>query len=388
MSLSRVALAGSLMLPALTLCAAVSAAPAGNASVNTSVTCGNVADINSPLPVTNAIQAQGTDVSLQVGVNINHGGVGVQMILGNRNVAGATVDVLEGRGTAGRGMQFGYFFRQGDQLFTFNQAAGSAATFQWGTSNNYVGGDYYLNAIDWTPVYNNTYNGQATSPCPGNTGPFIASVDNGALDLAAGPLPTSAGNAISMTAAYTLQSKYNQYWWGNGLAWQAQHALNLNRVTGVNGNLRFYLGSAGGGVVGPYRISEDGEITRLASENAAAVQIALNGSDVNRNEIALVTGGAGRFVAFVWNLWGQDTVIVVPNVSNGGTIAKSGNSFPSLAACPSGTTNAFCGSMVWLTNIVNAVGTYQIEAGGQRQLSNSYYIGTKPQMRALGYNIP
>lgn len=388
MTLSRLVLAGGMMLPVLATGAAM-AAPASNAAVNTSLTCGTVADGNTVLPTTNIISAQGSDVSLQVGLNINHGGVATQFILGNRNVAGATVDVLEGRSTAGKGMQFQTFFRQGDnQTFTFRQGAGNAATFQWGTGNNYVGGDYYLNAIDWTPIINDTYNGQATSPCPGNSGPFLASVDNGALDIAAAPIPTSAGNAISMTAAYTLQSKFNQYWWSSGMAWQAQHAFNLSRVTATNGDLRFYLGTRGGSVAGPYRIHQDGEVARLAAENPTAVVLGSNGSDVNRNESALVVGATGRYAAFVWNLWGQDTVVVVPNVSNGGTLLKSGNSYPGLAACPNGTTNAFCGSMTWLTNILNAPGSYQIEAGGQRQLASTYYIGTKAQVTALGYPVP
>jgi len=381
-------LAGGVMLPALMIGNAW-AAPAANAPVNSSVTCGTVADGNTILPVTNIISAQGQDVSLQVGVNINHGGVGVQMILGNRNVAGATVDVLEARSSAGKGMQYQYYFKQGDsQFFFFHQAAGNAGTFQWGTGNSYVGGNNYLNAIDWTPVINDSYNGQATSPCPGNSGPLLASVDNGALDIAAAPMTTAAGNAISMTAAYTLQSKFNQYWWGTGLAWQAQHALNLNRVTATNGNLRFYVGSVGGLSVGPYAIYQDGEVARFARENPAVAVLAADGTDVSKNEYALVRGADNRFVAFVWNLWGQDTVVVIPNVKGGGTLGKTGNSFPGLTACPAGSSNAFCGSVQWLTNVVNAVGTYQIEAGGQRQLSNTYYIGTKAQMAALGYVIP
>ncbi len=327
------------MLPVLGLAGIAVAVPPDDAPVNIGVTCGTSADLHSAPPATHRIRTQGTDVSLDVGINAN------------RNVAGATVDVLEARALPA------------------------------------TGGENYLNAIDWAPVYANTSNGQYPSPCPGYSSP---SVDNGALDIAALPVPTGAGDAITMTAAYTLQSKYNQVWWSSDQAYFVTHDLNLEWLTASYGNLRFYVGGRGEATIGPYMISQNGEITRMTRENPAVAQLSFSAN--RANEYGHILPKAGRFVALVWNLWGQDTVVVIPDLSHGGYITMidvgAGGAYP---ICSTNLDPLLCGLVQWSTPhlLVDGGVPYQVGAGSKRQFSQTYLIGTtKAQVAALGFDIP
>lgn len=346
------------------LCAALAsahAAPASNAPTSTTLTC-NYPMWNNP-GVSDRISNTGTSVKVDIGVNRNLGGVGAELTLTNRANPNP-VNILEARSAGGAGWQFTSFLHtyDGNQLI-FNQAAGNSIGSQWGYAQSFVNGGSYLNATNWAPNYSDTFNGVGQSPCAPTARTVV--FDDGALDIGTGLFSSAYGSGISVTHAYSLRSRVNQYW----QMYMPLHALYLNRAIARAGSMRFYIIGNTGWRYGPVYPFND---FTLPSTYASS------GPDGLGNTSWQITTSASR-VVMVWNIWGQDVGISIPLV-NGGTLRLAKTIYCTNPASDS------CGSIDWQTNsrwVPNA----SFPAGSVRQYSYTYYFGTLQQLAAVGLGL-
>jgi hypothetical protein len=326
--------------------------------VDTRLSC-NLAFSYAP-PATVNVGLIASQVTSVVGLSDSMGGVGVKLELVNNQYPNQYVNVVEPRSAAGAGWQTSYIIQDwpgGVGNIVFNQAAGNAVGSQWGYTNRYAFSGSVINAMDWNPLVSDHIHetGAAFSPCKG-TGYLF---DNGKVDVNGSLVNTSAGSVILWKNAYSFQSRMNQSW----PSWSAEQALYLNKQVASMGNLRIYL-KRGTTLVGPIR-----PVSRFSIPGATCVQN--NGSACNT--------GPYDYAVLVWNIFGLDVGIAIPNLSNGVSLNMEEVTYCANAS------DLTCGNISF--HSWTSLGSVNIPAGAVRTVSRNYYIGTLPQLAALGYTI-
>lgn len=363
------------------------------------LTC-NVGNYDIPA-TTDQIDMSGSAVRLKYGINRNFGGVGVNLRLINLAYPTQEVSVLEGRSAAGAGWQWTQnTVTYGNDRILTNQASGNGGAYgQWGWSNTVSGScttsNCYINAGNWAPLYRDSLNGAAQSPCPVAPGNSFA-FDEGRFDIAAQPVSVPGnGNAITFARAYTARSTWpsDQYWKHT----RATDAHYFRRKTARDGDLRVFIkGRALNPATGIWEDWRVGPI-RLYDKWLPAALNDLNGIP-RGDEQPVSTPFKGTWSTFekpnqvvdhvvlVWNILGVDTGIAIRVFSDGASIRMLENVYtgPSPDRICYLTPVDECGSIDVITyHAPNYNVTYA--PGSTRTTQSNYHVGTKAQLQALGY---
>ncbi|MGE6758251.1 hypothetical protein ACQKGO_09590 [Corallococcus interemptor] len=311
-------------------------------------------------PATVNVGLIASQVTSVVGLSDSIGGVGVKLELVNNQYPTQYVNVVEDRSAAGAGWQTSYIIQDwpgGVGNIVFNQAAGNSLGGQWGYTNLYAFSGSTINAMDWNPLVADHIHetGAAFSPCQ-DTGYVF---DDGQSNITGALVSTAAGSVVRWTNAYSYRARMNQSW----PKWSAEQALYLKKNVASMGDLRIYLRN-GSTVHGPIR-----PVNRFSIPGATCSQD--KGSHCNT--------GAYDYAVLVWTIFGVDVGIAIPNLSDGVSLNMEEETYcPDANDLTCGNINFHAWTVVPSTNIL---------AGSVRTVSRDYYIGTLPQLAALGYTV-
>ncbi|MBA3920203.1 MAG: hypothetical protein H0X31_00270 [Nostocaceae cyanobacterium] len=340
-------------------------------SINSNLTC------NYPLwqkpPSTDVKNIVGSEVSVNIGVNRDLGGVGVQFDLINNNSPQSPVGILEARSAAGSGWQTSFLLtdQSSNRIIVFNQASGNSINSQWGYGNTFSG----LAAVSYNPIVSDHYHPDrdfsrsvATSPCLNPSTGYL--FEDGRLHIGTGTVQTSFGSAITITNQYTLRSRYDQYW----QSWTAEQAFYIDKQIASQGNMRVYLRGYGNTwLEGPIQPFNSYNIVHASSGSCNSNQLGCSYQTDNLS-----------YAVFVWNILGKDIGIAVH---------RGGNPFyANLNMVKTGISSCFdpanhhCGSIDWHTVITNTA-PISIPLNSERSYDVTYYVGTIQQLASLGFTI-
>ena len=145
-------------------------------------------------PATHAKTIDGSEVSVNLGIAGDFGGVGVTFELVNKSKPDQSVNILEARSATGCGWQTSFLFtdQSKDQIIVFNQAAGNSVAYQWGYQNDYD----ELAAFHWNPVVSDHTHPHRDFSHSIPTSPYDHNgywLEDGRLHIGTNPIPSGSG---------------------------------------------------------------------------------------------------------------------------------------------------------------------------------------------------
>lgn len=202
--------------------------------------------------------------------------------------------------------------------------------------------------------------------------------------LATGTLSTAHGDGVAITHLMTLRSRDNQSW---NAMWRVDNAFYANRPNAVNGNLRVYIKGKGGWALGPLFVSNRNFYTG-AQGHAACGAFPEGGHGWACNFGSLFSSADSErvdYVVLVWNIFGKDIGIAVPQRTNGsGPNAGFGIMLHPDVYC-SNPDDKNCGN-VSFHSIIEDVASKSIAEGAVRNYQQDYRVGTLPQLKDMGFD--
>ncbi|WP_147442836.1 hypothetical protein [Corallococcus interemptor] len=332
-------------------------------SLQTQLNCLPPTDWAWAPPATVNVGLIASQVTSVVGLSDSIGGVGVKLELVNNQYPTQYVNVVEDRSAAGAGWQTSYIIQDwpnGVGKIVFNQAAGNSLGGQWGYTNLYAFSGSTINALDWNPLVADHIHAEPGtpytpfSPCFGTGYVF----DDGQSNITGTLVNTAAGSVVRWNNAYSFRARMNQSW----PLWRGEQALYLKKDVAAMGDLRIYL-SKEGTIHGPIR-----PVNRFS----------ILGADCNQEKGSHCNMEKVDYAVLVWTIFGVDVGIAI-RVDEDISLNMEEETY---CTNPNDLT---CGNInfhAWTT-----LPSANIPAGSVRAVSRDYYIGTLPQLAALGYTI-
>jgi hypothetical protein len=324
----------------------------------------------SALPTTQQVGLSGSSVSSQVGVNDSFGGIGTLFSLINNQVPQYPVNILDTRSGGGAAWQWSSLVTDwpgGAGTIIANQAAGNSIGYQWGESSSIWTAGASIGSYTWNTLFADSATASSGGLSPCNSGNDY-SFDYGSPSITGNTVSTADGDAILWQNNYTFDSQVNQNW----PAWSAINGFYFPRQIARQANLRVYLIS-GGVQTGPI-LPYDHFTFQGASCSISQAFPGISGSSCTFTQNY-------DYVVLVWNIFGQDIGIAIPNVPAGSGIGLEDSIY-----C-SDSSNDACGSIFLLESVWRSNGTVSFPIGTQRSYSINYYVGNPQQLADLGYAV-
>ena len=346
-----------------------------------SLSCGY--DAIGPLGAnhTGSFVSQAFTVTLSV--DANYGSIGTGIYLTN-NASGQGVNLVETRSGGGAAWQTSYYFydQSADQLLVFNQGAGNSVGSQWGFGTRVT----ELTSSNWIPLWSDhirpdfkkqSFSGSqtGTSPCLNTS----YAVDEGRNSLNATPIETPLGTIVHVVNNYQLKSRWPQNW----PDYTSEQALYLSAQTARSGDLRVYLKGTSGWLEGPIRPYErDFSVNPVRLREDTVVPAC---SDDITNGVTRRCGfgiaGDLSYTMFIYNIFGLDIGVVALAIPGQGADLNN-----ETAVLCNDYRNDNCNSINFHTYTTRHV-PVSFPVDHLREHKVEYYIGTLPQLGAIGFNL-
>ena len=327
--------------------------------INDNLKC-NISGSNR-LSVNELAGIKGSDVTSVVGMSSEIAGIGSRFQLVNNDYPTSYVDILETRSGAGAAWQnSSLIYTEDAGIIVNNQSAGNSVGYQWGFGNYLSSDGQSIQSKQWDPIWSDHIHDvpkSGTSPCLDTGYQF----DVGKPDIFGYKVSTSYGDAIAWVYTYTYKSQVDQYWSN----WAVEQALYLDRGVARDSNLRLYLVS-NSSKQGPLYIYDTFSIPGAICEQYT------NGSYCN--------AGAYDYAVLVWNVYGLDIGVAIPNLKYGTSVVLEKKPY-----C-SDVNNDLCGNISFHTWAARE-NNFSFPKDSIKSVSTSYYVGTLDQLEDLGYSI-
>ncbi len=363
------------------------------------LTC-NLSGAIKPAPATDSAIFKGaSDIWVRAGVNRDLGGVGVLLELINPRAPNLPLQVIDARSAGGAAWQSTIGLIQqvgsGHPIAHFNQGAGNSDKL-WGFATAFaVSPDLGIMQKHWVPLWSNdvetgtgTGVNSLTTPCY-HTGVRFG---NGRLQIAPSYLPVTVdgkpAKVLRLTWRYEFKSVGTHPFASSFVPSADEQALYLLRsaTNARSGDLRIYFSSADeSAVLGPIK-AHDAFASSLFDRSA--VQRVNCPPDPTKP--CFVKTKLLKWAVLVWKVAGQDVGMAISgeNVFQDQTETRFVGvlNLRRLLMCKDPEDDA-CGNVQWHT-VFNLPPSGVVNSGDVITQKVRWDIGTLPQLRALGINIP